>query len=191
MICGAAGTIEEKIMGLQKQRRDADAAVNSAGANPVRKGREELNVADIRALFESGVAVSASSSRHEQRLNESIDLSESVAASDSSRESGAAAAYGDSTGSSSSEERGFWAGLVTYNRRTVPRHDAAQAITTLYSFELRSNGESIHELPTTTLFGKTLTRETASRLLRLNAAQVEPRSLTERIASYTAMLRVR
>ena len=180
-------------MGLQKQRRDADAAVNnSAGANPVRKGREELNVADIRALFESGVAVSASSSRHEQRLNESIDLSESVAASDSSsRESGAAAVYGDSTGSSSLEERGFWAGLVTYNRRTVPRHDAAQAITTLYSFELRSNGESIHELPTTTLFGKTLTRETASRLLRLNAAQVEPRSLTERIASYTAMLRVR
>ena len=162
------GTIEEKILTLQSQRKEAEQA-EAAGVVGGRKSQDDLNVADIRALFDCGVGARASY-RH-NRLDESIDVS-------------AESADGDAVSA-------FWKGLVSYNKRAVARHDAAQAMTTLYSFELKRGGKNIHDAPTFTMFGKTMALSPASRLLRLTPAQVETAALTERITSCRAMVAVK
>lgn len=126
-------TIEEQIVKMQKNRRVAQTAV--AGGSPTRRAdddtrvditprrarrgaEDQLTVADLRRLFAGHVASDSSAALHAHASGRS-------AAIDLSSESD----YGQLV--SEQEKSAFWKATVVYNKRDVPRADAANAITML------------------------------------------------------------
>jgi hypothetical protein len=144
------GTIEEQIVKMQQHRRSAQTGsggaegggggssspAKSKGATGLadgtpRRGRrgaeDQLTVADLRALFAGHVAGGTV-------LHSDDDASGndgSSAANTIDLATGAAAARPDQDAVSAEHAAAFWGATVAYNKRDVPRTDAANAINML------------------------------------------------------------
>ena len=73
----------------------------------------------------------------------------------------------------------LWGARVLHQGRSLTREDCARALETLYSFECRSNGRSIHSEPSVVLAGRELCLTVARQLLTLPGGAARRTELLE------------
>jgi hypothetical protein len=111
------------------------------------KAKEEVSVEEIKNLFQDPIAMEIAENPGNTRVSKNHLLPK--APSD------------------------FWEKIVTYNEKSINRHEAVCQIERLYSWDCREKGRSMADEPTLPIFGREVPVKVAQQLLALGGAEDE------------------